>query len=113
MGTRVLVWEGKWPVLGRHARAVEWLQVWADLGRAPRTVDAYARGLAEYLEVCERVGVDPVVAGRAHLAAYVRELSSRPSRRGAGVVSIDSGAGLANATLQQRLSVTWNRPGEG
>jgi hypothetical protein len=38
---------GKWPVLGRHQRAAEWLSIWADLGRAPRTIDAYARGLAE------------------------------------------------------------------
>jgi hypothetical protein len=34
---------------------------------------------------------------------FVRELSTRPSRRGANVVSLDSGAGLANATIQQRL----------
>jgi len=33
----------------------------------------------------------------------VRELSTRPGRRGPNVVSIDSGAGLSNATLQQRL----------
>lgn len=95
--------EEKWPVLARHERAAVWLQVWADLGRAPRTIDAYARGLAEYLEVCERDGVDPVQASRAHIASYVRELSERPHRRGANVVSIDSGSGLANATLQQRL----------
>jgi len=71
--------------------------------RAPRTIDAYARGLAEFLHACERDGVDPVGAGRAQVAAFVRELSSRPGRRGANVVSLDSGAGLANATLQQRL----------
>jgi site-specific recombinase XerD len=74
-----------------------------DLGRAARTVDAYARGLAEYLEMYDRRGIDPVTASRVHIAAYVRELSARPSRRGANVVSIDSGSGLANATLQQRL----------
>ena len=34
---------------------------------------------------------------------FVRELTSRPSRRGPNVVSIDSGAGLSNATIQQRL----------
>jgi integrase/recombinase XerD len=101
LGTVVL--EEKWPVLGRHERAAVWLRVWADLGRAPRTLDAYARGLAEYLEMCERVGVDPLGADRAHIASYVRELAERPSRRGANVVSIDSGAGLANATLQQRM----------
>jgi integrase/recombinase XerD len=95
--------EEKWPVLARHGRAAEWLGIWADLGRAPRTIDAYGRGLAEYLQVCEREGVDPLAATRAHVAAFVRELATRPGRRGANVVALDSGAGLANATLQQRL----------
>jgi hypothetical protein len=36
----------KWPVIGRHEQAAVWLQIWTDLGRAPRTIDAYARGLA-------------------------------------------------------------------
>ena len=49
-------------MLGRHERAAEWLRVWTDLGRAPRTIDAYARGLAEYLVMCEREGVDPLAA---------------------------------------------------
>jgi site-specific recombinase XerC len=53
--------------------------------------------------MCERESVDPLIANRAHIAVYVRELTERPSRRGANVVSIDSGAGLANATIQQRL----------
>ena len=94
---------GKWPVLGRHELACGWLRIWADLGRAPRTIDAYARGLAEYLDVCERENVDPATANRAHVAVFVRELTRRPSRRGPNVVSIDSGAGLSNATIQQRL----------
>jgi hypothetical protein len=49
----------KWPVIGRHEQAAAWLQIWTDLGRAPRTIDAYARGLGEYLLLCEREGVDP------------------------------------------------------
>ena len=93
----------RWPVLARHEWAAGWLQVWADLGRAPRTIDAYARGLVEYLAMCGREGVDPLTATRAHVAVYVRELTDRPSLRGANVVSIDSGCGLANATIQQRL----------
>ena len=97
------VLEEKWPILTRHEQACRWLRMWADLGRAPRTIDAYGVGLAEYLEVCEREGVDPVEANREHIARYVRALSARPGRRGANVVSIDSGAGLSNATLQQRL----------
>ena len=96
-------WQDRWPVVARHGLAAEWLQIWADLGRAPRTIDAYARGLAEYLESCERAGVEPVAATRGQVAAFVRELTCRPSRSGANVLSIDSGAGLANATLQLRL----------
>ncbi|MGW6963306.1 hypothetical protein ACWGET_04495 [Streptomyces zaomyceticus] len=65
-GTTVL--REKWPVLGRREQAAVWLQIWTDLGRAPRTIDAYARGLAEYLVMCEREDVDPVTAGRAHIA---------------------------------------------
>ncbi|MEC3974499.1 tyrosine-type recombinase/integrase [Amycolatopsis sp. H20-H5] len=93
----------KWPVLGRHPRAAEWLQIWTDLGRAPRTIDAYARGLGEYLLVCEREGIDPLTANRSQVALFVRELTTRPSSRGPNVVVLDSGSGLANATLQQRL----------
>jgi len=95
--------EEKWPVFARHERAAEWLGIWTDLGRAPRTIDAYARGLAEYLELCEHDGVDPLSAGRAQVASFVRELTSRPSRHGGNTVALDSGTGLANATLQQRL----------
>ena len=39
-GTVVL--REKWPVFGRHEQAAMWLQIWTDLGRAPRTIDAYA-----------------------------------------------------------------------
>jgi site-specific recombinase XerD len=69
----------------------------------PGTIEAYGRVLAEYLQVCERDGTDPLAAGRAQVAVFVRELASRPGPRGANVVSIDSGTGLANATMQQRL----------
>jgi integrase/recombinase XerD len=103
LGASVSVWEDKWPVLGRHGQATVWLRIWTDLGRAPRTIDAYARGLAEYLLMCERDDVDPITANCAHIAVYVRDLTSRPHRRGGNVVVIDSGARLANATIQQRL----------
>ncbi|HEY5149925.1 MAG TPA: hypothetical protein VIJ23_08895, partial [Mycobacterium sp.] len=53
---------------------------WTNLGRARRTIDAYARGLAEYLSVCEREGVDPLTANRSQVALFVRELVTRPHR---------------------------------
>ena len=51
-------------MIGRHEQAAVWLQIWTDLGRAPRTIDAYARGLAEYLLMCEREDVDLNRPGR-------------------------------------------------
>lgn len=85
------------------ARAVRWLGVLGDLGRSPRTVDAYARSVADYLGFCARAGVEVERASRGDVAAYVRDLRERPGRAGANVIAIDSGAGLANATLRLRL----------
>ncbi len=84
-----------------HARA--WLEVQRNLGLAPRTVEAYGRALADYLAVCSREGIDPLSARRADVARYVHHLTARPHPRGRGVVALSSGAGLANATLRQRL----------
>jgi hypothetical protein len=44
----------------------------ADLGLAPRTVDAYGRGPAEYLAFCAAQSVSVVDAGRDHVARFVR-----------------------------------------
>ena len=101
MDSSVLV--GRWPLLAGCPEAIAWLQLQTDLQLAPRTVEAYARGLADYLAVCQREGNDPLNAGRAEVARYVRDLAVRPNRRGPNVVALDSGVGLANATLQQRL----------
>ena len=38
------------------------------------------------------------------MAAYVGNLRVRPGHRGRGVVSLDTGCGLSNATMQQRLT---------
>jgi hypothetical protein len=61
---------------------------------------------AAWLSTCWSVSgtvSDPVAASRAQVGVFVRELTSRPSRRGPNVLALDSGAGLSNATLQQRL----------
>ena len=93
----------RWPIICRQPHGAAWLQLQANLGLARRTLDAYARGLADYLSMCERDGVDVVQVSRADIARYVRDLRTRPHRRGNNVVAIDSGGGLANATQLQRL----------
>ncbi len=68
-------------------------------------MQAYARSLVDYLAWCERECVDVEAAGRAEIAGYVCDLRERPGRRGANVISLSSGIGLSNATLQLRVTV--------
>ena len=60
--------------------------------------------MEEYISFRADKEATVVNASKDHIAAYVRYLTSRPSRRRPKVVAIDSGAGLANATLQQRIT---------
>jgi len=71
----------RWPVLAACTDALTWLQIQANLGLAPRTIEAYARGLSDYLTVCDCESIDPLTAGRAEIARYVRDLVARPNRR--------------------------------
>jgi site-specific recombinase XerD len=72
---------------------------------ADNTIDAYGRSLEDYLSFCSRLGVAPEAAGADHVALWVHDLASRPNPHGAKVLSIDSGFGLSNATMQLRLTV--------
>jgi len=92
------------PLLAALPHARSWLTLQAALGLASNTVAAYGRALEDYFAFCKRNSVEAGTATREQLAAYVRDLTLRPSRHGATVRRIDSKAGLANATLRQRLT---------
>ncbi len=85
--------------------ARSWLTIQANLGLAANTLDAYGRALEDYLAFSARCSLLVEAATREHIAQYVHDLTSRPHPRGAKIRVLDSGAGLANATLQQRLTV--------
>lgn len=95
-------WE-RYPLVAASPLARGWLQLQANLGLAATTIEAYGRALQDYLAFSQSVAVVPETARRTHIAAYLRDLTTRPSPRGAGTRLRDAGAGLANATLQQRL----------
>ncbi len=101
--TNEIQWD-RFPRLQSSVEGKKWLEIQHMLGLAINTVEAYGRGLEEFLRWCDGAEVQAVDAGRADLASYVGELRSRPGPRGRGVVDIDSGAGLSNATMQQRLT---------
>lgn len=96
-------WE-RYPLTAEVEPARAWLALQANLGLAVNTIDAYGRALEGYLAFSAAQGANPTSATRDHIAAYVRDLASRPNPRGANVVVLDSGAGLANATLHQRIT---------
>jgi hypothetical protein len=85
----------RWPVLARCPEALTWLQVQADLGLAPRTLEAYSRGLADYLTVCTREEIEPLSAGRAEVARYVRD---SPSDRIPGARRLYPSTGVGRPT---------------
>jgi integrase/recombinase XerD len=96
-------WE-RYPKLAAFSMARTWLQIQANLGLAFNTIDAYGRALEDYLAFSSRSDTDITTANREHISSYVRDLSARPNPKKPKVLVIDSGAGLANATLQQRLT---------
>jgi len=95
-------WE-RLPAVAATPPARTWLTMQSNLGLASTTIEAYGRALQDYLAFCARREVDPVAAKREHIAAYVGDLAQRPHRQGTNVVTLESGMGLANATVQQRL----------
>jgi len=67
----------RWPIFRQWPEAIAWLEMQANLGLAPRTLEAYARGVADYFSVCAREAIDPLTAERPEVARYVRDLTRR------------------------------------
>jgi len=101
----IVRWE-KYPSVGRRERTGEWLEMQANLGVAPNTIAAYGRALDEYLRFSSAEGIQVVAAGRAHVARWINDLLPAPELRKSisGGYSGQTQTGLANATIQQRLT---------
>jgi integrase/recombinase XerD len=97
-------WE-QYPLVAEHKLARHWLQRQAYLQLAPTTIDAYGRGLNDYLSFCLKQNIQPEAVTRDLVALYVHDLASRPNPKGAKILSIESGYGLSNSTMQQRITV--------
>ena len=94
----------RFPQVAKTPEGKQWLEIQHMLGLASNTIEAYGRGLEDFLGWCKHSEVVATAASRADVAGYVGNLRARPGYRGKGVVSLDSGGGLSNATLQQRLT---------
>jgi integrase/recombinase XerD len=98
-----ICWE-HFPLAAKDPHARAWLTMQAHLGLAPNTIHAYGYAVEDYFAFSTRCAVPPATATKAHIAAYVRDLSERPNPHGAAIRVLNSGAGLANATMLQRIT---------
>ena len=102
-------WE-RYPLAGQSPQARAWLTIQADLGLARNTIEAYARAVEDYLRFSARCGVAPDAATRAHVAAYVRDLATRPNPYGAQMRALEVGdVDPAHRLLRVRSETTKNR----
>jgi site-specific recombinase XerD len=93
-----------YPLVRDNDLGRRWLQIQSDLGLAKNTVEAYGRGLDEYLRFVRRLEIDPTECSREIIASFVRSLMGKPGAARGQVISIHAKAVLSNATLQQRLT---------
>jgi len=92
-----------YPCVAEAEHAKAWVAIQQKLLRAPKTVDAYARGLNDFLAVCQRLAIRIDFATRSDIACYVEDLATRPRLKPASCNGCVA-AGLANKTIQQRLT---------
>jgi integrase/recombinase XerD len=92
----------RFPLINQTPSMRTWLRIQSNLGLSPNTIEAYGRALEDYLRFSHGCNTHPDSVTREHIAAYIRDLSSRDSRREKNMRIANSGAGLSNATLQQK-----------
>ena len=88
-------WE-HYPQVTEQEQAHAWLTLQARLGMADNTLDAYARGLEDYFTFGKQHHICIIEANQDDIALYVNDMATR--ERPGGQI------GLANATMQQRLT---------
>jgi len=88
----------RYPQVAENQHGRLWLSLLENLGRSSATIDAYARGLDQYLSFCAAADVTAETATLAHVSLFVRHL------RGEEVSFLSSRPAVSNATLHQRLS---------
>jgi len=90
------VWS-HYPLAAAEPHSRSWLTLLGNLGRSPATVDAYGRGLDQYLRFCRDLRLDAPSATLEHVSLFIRYLDGEAEGAPARVR-------VSNATLQQRLT---------
>lgn len=90
------VWS-HYPLAAAEPHGRSWLALLGNLGRSPATIDAYGRGLDQYLRFCLDLHMDAPSATLEHVSLFVRHLNGEAD-------GVPARFRVSNATLQQRLT---------
>jgi len=94
----------RYPQVANTEWACSWLTIQNNLGLADATIDAYGRALQDYFSFCSNKNIEPKTAKREHIALYVNHLLAVPRQNNSQDERVEPTVGLANATIQQRLT---------
>jgi integrase/recombinase XerD len=94
-----------YPHVAENPHAHNWLETQMLLGLAQSTIHAYGRGANDYLAFCQRTARSFIEATKADIVAYIEEMTHRANPKGDNIRYLHAGVGLANSTMQQRLTV--------
>lgn len=87
------------PLVKQNQPATSWLSLQTNLFLAPNTIEAYARGLEDFFTFLMLVEKTILEVTREQIAGYIHYLAEKP------VKTRNGNFGLANSTIQQRLTV--------
>ena len=90
------VWTS-FPIAAADPHCQTWLTLLGNLGRSSATIDAYGRGLDQYLRFCRGLGIDATEATLEQVSLFVRHLRGDPGE-------VQARARVSDATLHQRLT---------
>jgi integrase/recombinase XerD len=94
----------RYPKVSENTHAREWLEFQATRGLASNTLDAYGRNLDRFLGFVESRNIRFDSVARNTIGAYIRCVAELPVARFSRKTQ-ETKATLANATLQQHLTV--------
>jgi integrase/recombinase XerD len=94
-----------YPLVEQVQTARTWLELQNLLQLAPKTIDAYGRGLNDFLGFCAQHHIEPETITREQVALYVQDLATRPNPKGAKILAFPTGGGLSNSTMLQRITI--------
>jgi integrase/recombinase XerD len=92
----------RYPKVANHLHSQAWLLT--NINLAPNTIDAYGRGLEDYLSFCARNNFDPRADKKEQIALWINDLNNRPNIRCPNELSLGVSPGLSIATIQQKLT---------